>query len=170
MTATKNKRDLPGLLFLYKHINMQNIFISKMIFAAAYSYCVYRFVITPNIFLIKKHYKFKKRGIKTMGTVIENNPTISRTTDIAFQQLVQYVVDGRNYYLEKEVNSSPVLPIGAKVEVHYDENNLSNALITKPSSNGAPYFMIFFMLLVTAFIFITVFSTSLPGSTVSVSP
>jgi hypothetical protein len=149
---------------------MQILVVSKIIFAVTYSYCAYRFVIMPNVFLIKRHYKFKKQGVRTLGTIVKSSASATSTEDTEYLILVQYIVDGRNYYLEKTVHISRLPPLGAKVEVYYDEHYPANAVITIPSSNGAPYFIIFFILLVTGFIIVALFSAPLPESTVSGYP
>jgi hypothetical protein len=124
----------------------------------------------PNIFLITKHYKFKKQGIRTVGTVMESTPFTSGSDSIAYRQLIQYIVDGRNYYIEKSFYAQP-LAIDEKVEVYYDERYPGNALITNPSGNSLPFFMIFFMLVITFFICVTLFLPLMPtGTTEPVIP
>jgi hypothetical protein len=147
---------------------MQSILVFKIVFTAAYIYCTCRFVIMPNIFLIKMHNKFKKYGIKTVGTITKIHRSVSGSDGIIYQHLVKYTVEERVYYIDKLMNNSHPLRIGEKVEVYYDERYPSNALITNPSPNSLPFCIIFFMIFITVVLIIALFSTAPSSATTPV--
>jgi hypothetical protein len=124
----------------------------------------------PNIFLIRRHYKFKKHGIKTKGIVTSSDAFRANSDSVAYKQLVQYTVHDKTYYIGKLLETSEPLKPGETVDIYYDERYPSDAAVTNPSVVKLPFFIIFLMVSFTLVLIILLFSKLIPEGTMSLYP